>query len=74
MPVVEVSVPKRIDNEIDRLVEQEEFVNREQAVENLLTKGISVYDTAGEAPTEGTEEIFSQVMNDQRDPAMENDQ
>ncbi|PSQ33617.1 CopG family transcriptional regulator, partial [Halobacteriales archaeon QS_9_70_65] len=32
MPDVEVSLPDRIDSEIDRLIEQGEFLNREQAV------------------------------------------
>lgn len=68
MPNVEVPLPDRIDSEIDRLVEQGEFLNREQAVEELLTMGVSAY-----APTDDTdqteEDLFTQMTEDQQDPA-----
>ena len=41
MPEVEVSLPDRIDSEISRLIDQGEFLNREQAVEELLSMGVS---------------------------------
>lgn len=68
MPNVEVSLPDRIDSEIDRLVEQGEFLNREQAVEELLGMGVSAYATSED--TEETEEdLFTQMTDDQQDPA-----
>lgn len=71
MPKVEVSLPDRIETEIDRLVEQGEFVNRDQAVEELLSMGVSAYDTTEETdePAAG-EDLFSQTVEDQHDPAM----
>lgn len=73
MPIVEVSLPNKVDNEIDRLVEQDEFMNRDQAIENLLSKGISVYDTGEDAPPEEAEDVFTQVVDDQHDPALDSD-
>jgi Arc/MetJ-type ribon-helix-helix transcriptional regulator len=73
MPDVEVSLPDRIDSEIDRLVSQGEFLNREQAVEELLSMGVSAYAT-----TEDTEEVegdlFTQMTDDQQDPAAMTDE
>lgn len=71
MPIVEVSIPAKIDDEIDRLVQGEEFMSREQAVEELLSKGISVYDTTDGTSSELTEDVFSQVVEDQQDPALD---
>ena len=75
MPKVEVTLPDRITGDIDRLVDQDEFVNREQAVEELLSMGVSAYDTVEEqTPNEG-EDLFTQALEDQQDPAaMDDDQ
>lgn len=72
MPEVEVSLPDRIDSEIARLVEQGEFLNREQAIEELLSMGVSAY-----APTDSNDEpeqdLFTQMTEDQKDPAARTD-
>ncbi|MFB6121053.1 MAG: cell surface protein [Halobacteriaceae archaeon] len=47
MPKVEVSVPDHIEMKIAQLVEQGEFVNREDAVEELLSSGLKAYKTSG---------------------------
>ncbi|MEF8882656.1 MAG: CopG family transcriptional regulator [Halapricum sp.] len=74
MPKIEVSLPDRIENDIARLIEQGEFVNRDQAVEELLTMGVSAYDTEEETTTPGAEEdLFSQTVDDQQDPAMQDE-
>lgn len=73
MSKLELTVPARVYDEIDRLVERGEFLNREQAVEELLTMGVSVYDT--DATDEATdEEIFTQASDDQQDPARLDDE
>ena len=71
MPNVQMSLPDRIDSEITRLVEQGEFVNRDQAVEELLSMGVSAYTTTEE--TEPEEELFTQTTDDQQDPAIRDD-
>ncbi|MFC7047016.1 ribbon-helix-helix domain-containing protein [Halobacteriaceae archaeon GCM10025711] len=74
MSKIELSLPDRIHTEIDRLVEQGEFLNREQAVEELLSMGVSAYDVDEEAAPPQGENLFSQTVNDQQDPALQNDQ
>jgi len=72
MPTAEVSLPDKLDSEITQLVERGEFLNREQAVENLLSMGITVYDeTASSSSDEPAEEMFSQKAEEQHDPAMD---
>lgn len=74
MPKIEVSLPDRIENDIARLIEQGEFVNRDQAVEELLTMGVSAYDTEEETTAPGADEdLFSQTVDDQQDPAMQDE-
>jgi Arc/MetJ-type ribon-helix-helix transcriptional regulator len=68
MPEVEVSLPDRIDSEIARLVDQGEFLNREQAVEELLSMGVSAYAPA-ETTDDPDEDLFTQMTDDQQDPA-----
>ncbi|MFB6128102.1 MAG: CopG family transcriptional regulator [Halolamina sp.] len=72
MPEIEVDLPDRIDSDIDRLVEDGKFVNREQAVEELLTRGVSAYSTETD-PEPESEDLFTQTVEDQRDPAMRDD-
>lgn len=72
MPEVEVSLPDRIDSEISRLVEQGEFLNREQAVEELLSMGVSAYATT-ETTDEPGQDLFTQMTDDQQDPAARGD-
>jgi len=74
MPEVELNLPDRVNSEIDRLVEQGEFLNREQAIEELLSMGMSAYDTAEETGPETDGELFSQAVDDQVDPAMTEEQ
>ena len=73
MPDVEVSLPDRIDSEIDRLIEQGEFLNREQAVEELLTMGVSAYAPTEETDQQEAEDLFTQMTEDQKDPAARDD-
>jgi Arc/MetJ-type ribon-helix-helix transcriptional regulator len=73
MSKVEISMPDRIDSEISRLVEQGEFVNRDQAVEELLSMGMSAYDTGPTESQEPDQNLFSQAVEDQQDPAARSD-
>lgn len=71
MPHVEVTLPDQTESEIDRLVEQGEFLNREQAIEELLSMGVSAYQPVEE--TEEEDEYFIGTQRDQQDPAELND-
>lgn len=74
MPTVEIVVPDKMDTEIAQLVEQGEFLNREQAIEELLSMGISAYSTGDSSTTNPGEDVFTQSMDDQHDPAMDTNQ
>ena len=47
MPRVEITVPEHLEMQIAQMVEEGEFLNREEAVEELLSTGIKAYKTSG---------------------------
>jgi Arc/MetJ-type ribon-helix-helix transcriptional regulator len=66
-------LPDDVDIEIRQLVEEGEFINRDQAVEELLSLGVSAY-TTDDSPNQTTDEdLFTQVVDDQQDPAIRNE-
>ena len=69
-----MSLPDRIDSEIDRLVQEGEFLNREQAVEELLSMGVSAYAPTEESDEQEGENLFTQMTDDQKDPAAREDE
>lgn len=71
MATIEVDLPDRISGELDRLVESGEFLNRERALEELLQRGVSVYNVEETPEDELDDELFTQAVEDQQDPAME---
>lgn len=73
MATIEVDLPDRISGELDRLVDSGEFLNRERAFEELLQRGVSAY-TVDDGPTnELDDDLFSQAVEDQQDPAAQQD-
>ena len=71
MPESEVTLPDRVTSDIDRFVEEGEFLNWDQAVEELLTLGLSAYQSDSETTTE--ESVFTGSVDDQQDPAISDD-
>lgn len=71
MAQIEVDLPDRITGELNRLVESGEFLNRERAVEDLLQRGVSAYDVEEEPAEELDSDLFTQAVDDQQDPAMQ---
>lgn len=51
MPVVEIDVPDEVRSELDHLVE-EEFMNQEEAIEQLLREGLRTYTREFDEPEE----------------------
>ncbi|CCQ36190.1 ribbon-helix-helix domain-containing protein [Natronomonas moolapensis] len=47
MPKVQLTVPEHLEMQIAQLVEEGEFVNREEAIEELLSTGLRAYKTSG---------------------------
>ncbi|GGN99597.1 MULTISPECIES: DUF7120 family protein [Haloarcula] len=74
MSKIKVELPDQVDSDIQRLVEQGEFLNRDQAVEDLLSRGISAYNTTTEeSETEMDDDMFGQTAAEQQDPALRDD-
>jgi Arc/MetJ-type ribon-helix-helix transcriptional regulator len=46
MPKVEITVPEHLEMRIATLVEEGEFLNREEAIEDLLSTGLKAYKTS----------------------------
>ncbi|MFC6825554.1 MULTISPECIES: ribbon-helix-helix domain-containing protein [Halopelagius] len=47
MPKVNINVPEHLEMQIAQLVEQGEFVSREEAISELLSTGIRAFKTSG---------------------------
>lgn len=73
MTQIEVSLPDQTESEIQRLVDQGEFINRDQAIEKILARGIQAYDVPDDSETAMDDEVFDTVTNEQQDPAMHDD-
>lgn len=71
MPETEVTLPDRVTSDIDRFVESGEFLNWDQAVEELLTLGLSAYQPEEEVSAD--ESVFTGTVEDQQDPAIADD-
>ena len=61
MVTVEINVPEHLDMQIAQLVDQGDFINREEAVEELLSTGLKAYKTSGPA-SEATDPGFEEDM------------
>ena len=47
MPKVKITIPDHLEMKIAQLVDQGEFLNREEAIEGLLSTGLKAYKTSG---------------------------
>jgi Arc/MetJ-type ribon-helix-helix transcriptional regulator len=47
MPKVNINVPEHLEMRIAQLVDQGEFVSREEAIEELLSTGLRAFKTSG---------------------------
>jgi len=65
MARIEVDIPTRLDTQIGQLAEDGEFLNRQEAVEELLTTGLQTYQTDVdiEAEEEGDLSFADEMVN-----------
>lgn len=70
MPTYEVSLPDKMESSINRVVQEGDFLNREQAIEELLSRGISVYNTTSSSSDDGYEDSLGGGFDEQHDPAL----
>lgn len=66
MPQIEVSLPEELVSQFERMID-EEFVNRDEAVEELLTAGIDAYTREFEETSES--DIAEEYADDMWDTA-----
>ncbi|MFC6732470.1 MULTISPECIES: ribbon-helix-helix domain-containing protein [unclassified Haladaptatus] len=52
MPKVELTIPEHLEMQITQMVEQGEFMNREEAVQQLISAGLKAYKTSGHVEDE----------------------
>jgi Arc/MetJ-type ribon-helix-helix transcriptional regulator len=62
MVKAEINVPEHLDMQIAQLVEQGDFINREEAVEELLATGLKAYKTSGPVSDTDAETGFDEDM------------
>ncbi|MGM0605153.1 MAG: ribbon-helix-helix domain-containing protein [Halobacteriota archaeon] len=55
MPKVEITIPEHLEMQVTQLVEQGEFLSREEAIEDLLSTGLKAYKTSGPIDDDGPE-------------------
>jgi len=70
---IKVSLSDKTLNDIERLVEQGDFLDRERAVEDLLERGISAYNVTEEEEEPAPGEDMFGMTDEQQDPAMQDD-
>jgi len=71
---LKVSLPDQTESEIQRLIDQGDFLNRDKAVEELLTLGISAYETTDDETDELSDTAFNTPANEQQDPALQGEE
>ncbi|WP_135823884.1 DUF7120 family protein [Halorussus ruber] len=62
MPQLEISLSDDMDMQIDQLVTQDEFVDRQEALEEILSLGIKEYQTTMETDTRDEMEFADEMM------------
>ncbi|PSP52964.1 cell surface protein [Halobacteriales archaeon QH_7_68_42] len=62
MPKVKITVPEHLEMRIATLVEDGEFLNREEAIEDLLSTGLKAYMTSGHVEDEEEPEFEDDGM------------
>ncbi|MFB6177728.1 MAG: cell surface protein [Halobaculum sp.] len=55
MPKVELNVPEHLEMQVAQMVEKGEFVDREEAIEELISTGLKAYKTSGPQDDDGAE-------------------
>jgi len=62
MPRIEVTLPDDVEVQLDQMVDQGEFVNREEAIEELLSLGIKEHQTVAETEERGEVGFEEEMM------------
>lgn len=63
MAEIEVDIPTRLDTEIDQLVDEGEFLSRQEAIEDLLSTGLQSYSVESDEEEEGELSFAEEMTN-----------
>lgn len=73
MPRVEVEIPDNVEVELDRMVDEGEFVSRQEAAEEILAHGLQVYEPETESGNREDEEYFGEEMRETSERSLANE-
>jgi metal-responsive CopG/Arc/MetJ family transcriptional regulator len=62
MGEIEIDLPERLEMQIAQLIEEEEYLDRQEAVEDLISIGIRTLRTSGRREEEEEFEEFEDTM------------
>jgi metal-responsive CopG/Arc/MetJ family transcriptional regulator len=62
MGEIEINLPERLEMQIAQLIEEEEYIDRQEAVEDLISIGIRTLRTSGRREEEEEFEEFEDTM------------
>ncbi|MCX2818325.1 MAG: metal-responsive CopG/Arc/MetJ family transcriptional regulator [Methanobacteriota archaeon] len=62
MGEIEIDLPERLEMQIAQLIEEEEYIDRQEAVEDLISIGIRTLRTSGRRDEEEEFDEFEDTM------------
>jgi metal-responsive CopG/Arc/MetJ family transcriptional regulator len=62
MGEIEIDLPERLEMQIAQLIEEEEYIDRQEAVEDLISIGIRTLRTSGRREEEEEFDEFEDTM------------
>jgi Arc/MetJ-type ribon-helix-helix transcriptional regulator len=62
MSKIEIDIPERLEMQIAQLIEEDEYIDRQEAVEDLISIGIRTLRTSGRREEEEFESEFEDTM------------
>lgn len=64
MSKIEIDIPERLEMQIAQLIEEDEYIDRQEAIEDLISIGIKTLRTSGRRDEEEYEEFEDTMGGD----------
>lgn len=62
MSKIEIDIPERLEMQIAQLIEEDEYIDRQEAIEDLISIGIRTLRTSGRREEDDFESEFEDTM------------
>jgi len=62
MSKIEIDIPERLEMQIAQLIEEDEYIDRQEAIEDLISIGIKTLRTSGRREEDEFESEFEDTM------------